>query len=168
MKKGNNIRGYSLVEMLVVLVLFSVLAVIATQTLFLSFRGSRKSGNVVLVRNNVDHAVGVMERHLRNARAWTGCDDNPGSPTYGQIVYTDAEGDADKTFTCNNTDNNIASGSAIITSEEVDITCTIDCGNIGGRPPSIEITVSGSDAASLGIEGSTTEIQTQIYLRNYD
>ncbi len=165
MKKGNNIRGYSLVEMLVVLVLFSVLAVIATQTLFLSFRGSRKSGNVVLVRNNVDHAVGVMERQLRNARAWTGCDD---SGTNHLITYTDAEGDTLKTFTCYNTDNYIASGSARITTEEVDITCTIDCGNIGGRPPSIEITVSGSDAASLGIEGSTTEIQTQIYLRNYD
>ncbi len=164
MKKNKNNKGYSLVEMLVVLVLFSVLAVIATQTLFLSFRGSRKSGNVVLVRNNIDHAVGVMERHLRNARSWDSCSAN-------EIEYTDAEGDDLKTFTCNNTDNNIASGSAIITSEEVDITCTIDCTEYNleyFRPPSIKIFVSGTDATSLGIEGSTTEIQTQIYLRNYD
>ena len=109
-KNNKNNKGYSLVEILVVLVLFSVLAVIATQTLFLSFRGSRKSGNVVLVRNNVDHAVGVMERHLRNARAWTNC-----SAT--EIEYTDAEGDTLKTFTCNNIDNYIASSSARITSD---------------------------------------------------
>ena len=85
-KDKKNIKGYSLVEILVVIVLFSVLAVIATQTLFLSFRGSRKSGNVVLVRNNVDHATGVMERHLRNARAWQSCSGRRGSSCGGRVA----------------------------------------------------------------------------------
>ncbi len=164
-KDKENNRGYSLVEILVVLVLFSVLAVIATQTLFLSFRGSRKSGNVVLVRNNVDHAVGVMERHLRNARSWDDCNANT-------IEYTDADNHDLKTFQCvvDSDGEYIASSSARITSEEVDVTCVIVCNlnPIDGGPPSIEITASGTDAASLGIEGSTTEIQTQIYLRNYN
>lgn len=165
MKKEMNTKGYSLVEMLVVLVLFSVLAVIATQTLFLSIRGTKKSGNVILVRNNVDHAIGVMERHLRNAKVWQSCE-----AATGIITYTDADDLSDQTFNCAGPSfDYIASGSARLTSDEVSVVCTLDCSEFEtGRPPSLKINVSGTEAAAVGVEGSTIEIQTQIYLRNYN
>ncbi|KKQ74848.1 MAG: hypothetical protein US97_C0055G0001, partial [Microgenomates group bacterium GW2011_GWF1_38_5] len=46
-------RGYSVVEILVVVGIFAVMAVIATQSVSLSLKSSKKSDSTMLVRNEL-------------------------------------------------------------------------------------------------------------------
>ncbi|OGM11456.1 hypothetical protein A2Z22_00195 [Candidatus Woesebacteria bacterium RBG_16_34_12] len=65
--KKEHIIGFSLVEMLVVVSIFAILAVLASQSLIFTFRGRQKSGSIVSVRENLGHALSVIERQLYNA-----------------------------------------------------------------------------------------------------
>src|SRR3990170_3264778 len=67
-------RGYSIVELLVVVTIFTFLAIIVTQAVVLTLRGSRKGESLISVRENLDYAFAVMERQLRSARSITSCD----------------------------------------------------------------------------------------------
>ena len=167
MKK--NIKGFSLIEMLVVLVIFSVLAILATQTIFLSLRSSRKASNIVVVREELDYAMSIMERHLKGAKSWEDC--TPAGFDEEVINYRDENGDS-VSFTCYLAadDEYIASGSSAVrlTSDEIIITsCTFDCTNIAGEIPTLGIEIEGRDAGSADIEGATIVLSTQVYLRNY-
>ena len=59
--------GYSLVELLVAVSLFSVIILITSQAIVLSLRSSRKGESLITVRENIDYAFGVMERHINCA-----------------------------------------------------------------------------------------------------
>lgn len=54
-------------EVLVVITLVAVIAVTATQMLFSTLSGSGKASSVTVVKQNGDHAIGVIERAIRNA-----------------------------------------------------------------------------------------------------
>ena len=161
--------GFSIIEMLVVLVVFSILAIVTTQTLSTSLRGSRKSDAQSRARQNVDFAMSTMERLLRNTQSITSC-----SAT--QLNYMD-EYNRPGSFrcACSGTDCYIASGSATpkrITSPEVVITCSgiFSCPPTPapGVPPSILITITGRDATTTGAEGNEVTSKSRILLRTYD
>lgn len=60
-------KGYSVIEILVVIGVFAVLAVVATQSVSLSLRSSKKSDSTMVVRNELDYAAGSIERNLQFA-----------------------------------------------------------------------------------------------------
>lgn len=60
--------AYSLVEILVVLGIFSILSIVATQSIFLVLRGSKKSESVVNVKQELDYAADIIERQLQNSK----------------------------------------------------------------------------------------------------
>ncbi|KKQ73426.1 MAG: hypothetical protein US95_C0056G0009 [Candidatus Woesebacteria bacterium GW2011_GWB1_38_5] len=62
-------RGYSVVEILVVVGIFAVMAVIATQSVSLSLKSSKKSDSTMLVRNELDYTAGSIERNFQFASA---------------------------------------------------------------------------------------------------
>src|SRR3989344_481874 len=165
-------EGFSLVEMLVVMVVFSILAIVTTQTLVVSLRSSKKSESIVVVKQNVDYAQSTMERLLRNAQKITVCSATGGD----QIDYLD-ENNTTGRFRCvtSGSDRYIASGSAALvrlTSPEVQVSCgsVFKCSlnpnpNV---PPSIEINLEAVLAGlGTGLEGAKVTSSTKILLRTY-
>ena len=88
MKKANLKKGFSLIEMLVVVVVFSILAIITTQSLLNSLRTAKKSQNVNVVKENLEVSASAIERLLRNAED-VRCENNSGSPSNREIYYMD-------------------------------------------------------------------------------
>jgi prepilin-type N-terminal cleavage/methylation domain-containing protein len=158
--------GFSLIELLVVISVFSILAIMATQSLLLSLRGSRKSEALSRVRENLDYSLAVMERQLHNAKS-VDC------PSSTEISYYDYDGNP-TTFSCLDIDGSggnpgyIASGSARLTISEIDITqCNVTCNVSDGLTSSITISLSAEDITTEGTEGAQITTQTNISLRAY-
>lgn len=60
-------KGYSVIEILVVVGVFAVLGVIATQAISLTLKSSKKNDSMVLVKQDLDNAAGNIERLLQTA-----------------------------------------------------------------------------------------------------
>lgn len=169
-RRNKNNKGFSLIEILVVIFVFAILATVAVQSLALTIRGTKKSESVIKSRENVQYAVNVMDRQLRNARSIS-C---PVSGTQSnRIDYTDQYGSA-AYFQCvtTGTDSYIASNSASnrLTSNEVRITncaTAFTCSTAVNVPDSIDIVINALDINSVGSEGSAVTVSTKILLRNY-
>lgn len=163
-----KIKGFSLLEVLVVLAVFSLLAIVSTTVILLSVRGTKKSDTSSRVRQNVDHAISVIERQIRNATSVASCPN--ADPNV--LSYFDQDGNP-TSFTCfaNPVDGYIASGSAKITADEVIIDyCSITCVPAAGgesSPPYVDISINARDKSTTGAESSAFSAQTQIYLRTY-
>lgn len=168
-KRKNIKAGFSIIELLVVVAIFSTLAVLATQSVVLTLRGSKKSESLIEVRENVNYAMSIMERLIRNAKEDAlSCSDLV-------LNYTDQYGNpAD--FTCEGGSNGwIASSSARLTSEDIVVDCSSGGGNVvfdcpvplGNAPPSVEITITAEDANSFAAEGAQVTTSTKILLRSY-
>jgi|WetSurSiteA1Bulk_404760.scaffolds.fasta_scaffold00731_3 prepilin-type N-terminal cleavage/methylation domain-containing protein len=165
MKKNN---GFSLIEILVVLTIFSIVAVLSFRAIFLTLRGARKSDATVKVRDTLDYTIGTIERHLRNADSIVSC-----GLTTDKITYLDSLGNTN-VFFCSGTgtDMFVASGSASrpirLTNQNVAINpCSFVCETSTTGPSSITINLTGTDINTTGAEGAKVTISTKIYLRNY-
>lgn len=160
-------RGYSIVELLVVVAVFSIIALIATQAVVLVLRGSRKSESLISVRENVDYAFSVMERSIRNAQALNvNC--NSDSTT---LDYIDGNG-GNRNFSClGGASGYIASDSARLTSDNVNVDCTqtpiFACFFPASGSEYVDISVTASDASAQGAEGAKFTTSTRILLRTY-
>ena len=157
----------SLLEILVVVAVFSILGIIITRSILLTLRGSRKSESQVKVRENVNYAMSVIERQLRNADSITEC---PNSDT-SRIDFTGSSGTA-SSFSCEGVggaDSYIASGSARLTSDEIEITaCSFVCAQgSSANPPSVDVSINAMDSAATGIENTQITTSTKIFLRTY-
>ena len=174
--KPKILSGFSLMEMLVVVFVFSILGVVSTQILALSLRGSQKSESVGEVRANVEYAVSTMERLLRNAKS-INVSTNSCSPPNSHILYYTDENGVEGSFECltSGAEGYIASGSALlrITSNRVRILCSgysvFSCPPpAGNAPQSVLIELRGVDAnLGTGVEGASVTVRTQLQLRTY-
>ncbi len=163
--------GFTLIEILVVVSIFAVLGVLITRSILLTIGGSKKSENLVKLRENLNYSVGVIERQIRNAN---GVDCTNADPTI--LDYTDQYGDS-TSFSCTNDPQGIgyiASGSATIenrlTGDEVDVTnCSFVC-NLGasGGPSVIMIDIEAQDAGAAEAQGASVRVSSQVSLRNYE
>lgn len=170
-EKLKNINGLSLIEILVVISVFAVIGILSTRSIFLTLRGAKKSDSLVRVRENVNYAMGIIERQIRNAESLeTVCDGTPKS----SITYIALEG-VSTSFSCQNmsADGYIASGSARLTSSDIDITsCSFTCiqtdPNVPANyPPTVKISISAEDLNSNSIEKGAVTSETEIIPRNY-
>lgn len=163
-KKGFSFKqGFSLIEILVVISIFAVIGMLATRSIFSTLRSARKSDSLVRVRENVNYALGVIERQIRTAESVT-CS----SVTAQNLPYI-AEGGVSTFFDCTlGATGRIASGSAVLTSNDISITaCTFTCTQATNNPPSINISITAEDNTSTGSEKGSISSQTEILLRNY-
>lgn len=159
-------KGISLIEILVVVTVFTILGILATRAVLLTLRGTNRSASTVNVRENLNYALSVMERQLRNSQNVTPC---PNTDTT-TLSYTDIGGNT-TSFSCQTIGVNgyVASGSARLTSDQVAITsCSIVCAQgTGGVPDNVSITLAASDKQHVGIESAQFTATTKIYLRTY-
>jgi len=162
MKK--NIKAFSLVEILVVISIFALIGVLTTRSIFTTLRSARKSDSLVKVRENINYAVGVIERQIRSAESVYPC------PLANSLILPYiAEGGIGTSFVCTlGVNGSIASGSATLTSPDISVTgCTFTCTQNINNPPSINISITAEDKNSSGVEKGSVTSQTEILLRNY-
>lgn len=170
-KKKNS--GFSLIEILIVIAIFAILSVVATQSVFLTLRGSRKSESTVDVKENLDRALSIIERHFYAAKKLDCV-----SSTSTEIVYSDLYGTIpNPTFSCLETapggdPGYIASGSSNIrlTPELIDVTsCQFTCiPKSPDLPGSVEISVTAHSSEFLGVEDANVTTSKKVILRNYE
>src|SRR5687767_5643171 len=60
--------GYSLIEILIVVSIFSVIALVVSQTLFSTLKGAAKSEVGSSIKQEANYVIAVMERAIHNAR----------------------------------------------------------------------------------------------------
>lgn len=156
-----NRRGWSLIEILVVVVVFAIIAALASGSLLLSLRGSRRSEASIAVRENLNYAVSIIERQLHNAETVT-CP-NPTTISYTDLNFQSAN------FSCDLVGGRIASSSAQLTASNVKVTgCSFTCTAASpGVPPSVQISITGKDVNATGLEQQQITVDTQIMLRTY-
>jgi|GEM_PF-2229138 len=169
-----RIKGYTLIEILIVMSSFAILAVLVTMTVAYSLRGSRKSESSSDVRSEMEYAVGIMERQLRNSNSITQC-------VNGSVSYEDENG-VIASFSCvseTSGDLNytyIASSSASLgysiplTSNKLDLTCQFSCQTVSDKPyvpTSVNISLTGVATSVQGVEGAKVTLETEVLLRNY-
>lgn len=164
--KRKLILGMSLLEILVVVALFAVLGVMATRAILLTLRGTNRSDSSLRVRENLNYALSVVERQLRNAQDVAVCP----NPDPLVLNYTDHSGYSES-FSCINVGSSgyIASGSARLTSTEVAITsCSIVCArDETSLPPTITVTLEAEDAQASGLTKARSSSTAKILLRSY-
>ena len=170
-------RGYSVVEILVVVGIFAVMAVIATQSVSLSLKSSKKSDSTMLVRNELDYTAGSIERNFQFASAIIvpGCTDQGGDATLSATPsagFRDMKGyrgdvaclDIATGFYILNNDKRIASSSGEtisykqrLTSPNIDISnCSFSCTK-QGEQIYLEFTV-GAIGKNATLEENTNPI----------
>ncbi len=161
-----NILGISLIEIIIVIGVFAVLGILSTSAVLLSLQGSRKGDAQVKVRENLDYAVSVIERNLRNAESSL-------CPSTLKVTYVDSN-DVPGSFSCLSVGSAgyVASGSANLrlTSEEINIiSCSFTCtAGSGSTLPEVAINIKAVDAGTGGSkEGAAVSISTEINLRTY-
>ncbi|MBI4035265.1 MAG: prepilin-type N-terminal cleavage/methylation domain-containing protein [Candidatus Chisholmbacteria bacterium] len=163
-------KGYSLLELVVVVAATGVLAVVATNLFFSVTRGGTKVQLAAEVNQNGQIVLGVMERLIRNAYSVLTCS----GAAETSLTVVDRTGQ-NVTFACENvgTDESfIASNGARLTSEKVAVSacsfkCVLDQG--GYRPPLVEIDFWLRQANTQAVTGETAEAEfkTSVGLRNY-
>ncbi len=162
----NSVEGYSLIEIMVVFTIFAILMLVATQTLLLSLRGANKSEAVTKVKENVELAVGVMERQIRSAKAVSGCS----SATPTTLSFINADG-VNSDFTCNDVGANgyISTGGSRITNQNISIIgCSLICTENIGAPETVTISITAQDNSQLSsVERARAESRTTVQLRQY-
>lgn len=166
--KRINIKGLSLIEILIVISIFAVIGLLSTRSIFLTLRGARKSESQVKVRENLNFALAVVERQIRNA------EDVNCTASTTLLTYTALEG-VQSTFSCVTTvvggvtDKYIASGAGRLTSTELTLsTCSITCTQAtANKPPTVKISLVAVDNTTSSVEKGSVTVSTEISPRNY-
>jgi prepilin-type N-terminal cleavage/methylation domain-containing protein len=158
-------EGFSLIEILIVISIFSVIGILSTRAILLTMRGAKKSDSQVRVRENVNYALSVIERQIRNSEGVTCPNPNPLI-----LNYISPEG-TQTTFSCvtAGTDKYIASGSARLTSSDIVVTsCSFDCTQTDlNNPPVVKVSVVAEDSTATSVEKGSITAETEIVTRNY-
>ena len=157
-------KGFSLVEILIVISIFSVIGILSTRIILLTMRGAKKSDSQVRVRENVNYALSIIERQIRNSEVV-----NCASSTSSQIIYTSLEGVA-STFSCvSGSDSYILSGTSRLTSSDISITsCLFSCTQTNENdPPVMKVKIVAEDKNNTSVENGSVTVETEIVTRNY-
>jgi len=169
--KAKNCLGFTLIEMMVVVALFSVIALMAVNIFFITLRTGVKAELVKEIKQNGDYAVSTMERMIRNAReihSDTTCDGSSQSSI--KIVNPDY---LTTEFSCG---SQIASQSAVattyLTSSELTVdlsSCFFTCQRPVSNPETVTIsfTLSQTGTPDRPEEIASATFQTAISLRSH-
>lgn len=174
-------KGFSLIEILVVIALFAMIGVVVSQSTAVSLQGTRKADASSKVRENLNQALGVMERQIRAAKRIESACSVSGSES-STITYTDQDGVSGRVFNCVNTGACSASPNSYIASSSgmatlVNITspstvCITECKFVctqpaNGTPPTVDISITGESKDVRGVENTIIKVQTSVNLRTY-
>ena len=167
MRYLHSTKGFTLIEILIALAVFSMLGVMTTVILVGALQGAKKAAAVALVKNEGSRVINTMTQMLKYSPSVTAC-------ALNSITFqprTDASDPA--VFACLGADPYyIASNSAsLINNNKVEMTsCTISCNNADPaliNTVNINFTLQMKNA-TFATENADTTFKTQIGLRNQE
>ncbi|HLE48585.1 MAG TPA: type II secretion system protein [Patescibacteria group bacterium] len=93
-----KIKGYSVIEVLVVIGVFAILSVIAAQSIIITLRSQKKNDSLINVKGEIDFAANIIERNLQTAsyiivNPVTVCDGATATPSIGFSTPYGGRGD---------------------------------------------------------------------------
>lgn len=157
----NISHGYSLVELLIVMFIFSIFAVLIAQAVALTIRGNMKSENISQIKQNLDYTLNVMSREMRNASLI-----DTDSCIGAGFSYYDVDGRF-VSFSCNSDDpgDHFIEHSELgrLTGGSVQI---VNCSEVFLCPDSLNVIVHiiGNDKSG-GVVGASHSASTQFLIR---
>ncbi|QQS39544.1 prepilin-type N-terminal cleavage/methylation domain-containing protein [Candidatus Woesebacteria bacterium] len=162
-----KIKGFSLVELLIVVTIFAILSVVGTQIVTVSLRSTTKSEEMSTVREDVDFVLNVINRQLRNAKSIDCTASNP-----IQLSYTNADGNPATIACVNSTNGEIRLDGTRINSANTLINCNfptvpaifICTPSIGTNPPAVQVALTARNSAN---STSVVSSVVNIVLRSY-
>jgi len=178
-KKIIRNKGFTLIEILVVVGLLAMAAVIGANLFFTTFRSSTKTKILTVVKQNGDYALSVMERLIRDAEeVITNSDGDVCESGMNKIKVKRLDGSKIE-FECldeGTLTGYIASTSAVrarLISDEVKLdSCSFDCSQEEINPFNpqsvmIKFTLSQAGGAARVEEQASIDFQTTVTTRNY-
>jgi prepilin-type N-terminal cleavage/methylation domain-containing protein len=161
-KKLKENKGYSLMEMIVVISMLGLVGVIVSGFLLSTMKANSKAEITKEVRQNGDYALSVMQGMILNSLS-VSC---PNSTT---IRVTDLNNQLID-FVCNTAEGKISSNSASLTGSNVAVkSCSFSCTSSPGKPTRVVINFSiGNKGTGLRPEEkSTINFKSEVVTRNY-
>lgn len=160
-------RAYSLLELLIVVTLVAIIAITATSLLFTSLGGEGKASGLAVVKQNGDHAIGLIEREIRSARSAECPAPND------SLTLTDAEGE-DTTFsvTSDRITATTVAGDVFLTSDRIvaeNFNCAITPGAVG-TPDIVSASFRlrvGDPTVDRPSEIASQQFETRVTMRTY-
>lgn len=161
MRYLRNTKGFTLIEMLIALAVFSMLGVMTTVIMVGALQGAKKAAAVALVKNEGSRVINTMTQMLKYSTSVTLCGGN--SVTFQP--RTDTSNAA--VFACLGAGPYyIASNSASLISDKVEMmSCSISCPSV--QQVNIGFTLQMKNA-TFATEKAVTTFGTQIGLRNQE
>jgi len=166
--------GFSLVEILVVTVLFAIISIITTQSVIVTLRSAKKTDAASDVRANLNFAVSAIERQLYNAREIPLCIVGPKIDYGSRINYKDVDNELASIYCSGGAviieSQEITSGTASnLTGSKVRVTsCSFTCSRLSlDVPPLVEYSITGESTSLDPLISSPLTLSGQIYLRVY-
>lgn len=164
-----NTRGFTLVELLVVIALLGGLSIATSRVFFSQLKGTEKTQNLLELRQAGDQALLTTKKKIRSAQSVSGsCTAGMSSitiasraPTPG--AYTDAA-TFETTFTCASvlTMSENAGSAVNLTPENMQLSvCSFDCVQNSGSPAKVTINFS------LDKGDTTQDFSSTVSLRNF-
>jgi prepilin-type N-terminal cleavage/methylation domain-containing protein len=181
MKILNNQKGYTLVELLIVMFILGTVGTIALSIFVTSLRGGNKSTSVNDIRQNGNYAISQMSKMISYAQVFEGVckssDDctNPANFTttctdqgqsYSQIKIMSFDG-GETIFSC--VGNTISSNSASLTnvSDMLVTSCNFSCTRSSAAvSPTIDVIFTLQSRGNLAENNAKITFETSITPRN--
>lgn len=151
-----NKKAFSLIEVLVVVAIFSVISILVGRALVSSLTGSRKIDNAVSLRENLEYALSQFEREIRPAKEIVNC-------TVDSLTYLNSE-NVEKIFSCPAIlPTYVSLDGERLTSDTIDVTdcvfsCTLESGSLS---------LSGQTKGTRESEESIITVFTTAKIRSY-
>jgi len=162
-------NGFTLIEIMIVVVILGIIVVIGSGAFFSILRGSTKTKTLQMVKQNGDYAISVMERMIRNARILIYPTTDS---TVASITIENPDG-GETVFSCESDRATISSNGASLLSNEVKVSdCNIFEVTVGQpevKPATVKINfnLTQVEITNRPEEQAEVNFQTTVTLRNY-
>ena len=160
-------RGFTLIEMLVVVGIIAIMSTFLLNLMFTTIKSNAKSEIIKSVKQNGDYVLGVMGYFIRNSKTL-----DPADCTGSQFsVVMDDENET--VFSCSGVgtdDGYIASNSARMTGTKVTLSlCSLTCSQTGNSAPAVSIsfTLTNLSTATKKEDQASTNFSTTVSARTY-
>jgi prepilin-type N-terminal cleavage/methylation domain-containing protein len=167
--KVRGCEAFSLIEVLVVISLFAIIAVITAQSLIRIIGNTSNSNSSTRARENLEYALSVMDRSIKNAKE-VNVNANSCAASNRRVEYITRE-NITESFECTTLGGRTSieqNGEALISNEVNLSRCRMTCITPVGQtvPTAVEIELEGTDAEGA-YEATPVRLQTTILLRSY-
>ncbi len=155
-------RGFSLIELTVVIGLLALLMLAISSTMLMSIISSNRIKTVTKVKQAGNYAIGQIQIMLRNAKSIKTCDS-----TGATITIIGTGGGETQIFADSN--SRIASGSGTYLTPENTTTSlfSLSCAPSDAEPAIVKVSFDLRDAiAPSGIQNPSLHFETSVNLRN--